>query len=284
MSAVQAGWAPPSGPPEPARQRSWPRWLLAVTVAWALLLGALTWWSVRHDPPTVREQRSLSAADPVVDRAVGRLVVAIGAGAWALTGATVERGCRVTPMADGAALTRGVEVFVPDGGERALLERVAGGLPGSWRAGVRPGADGPRLRADAGEFVAVEGRVVGGGRVRLTADTGCRPVDTELATLLPGAGGETALAVDEASRALGRPLAGVAEPLSAACPGGGRARTAAATAGSAPMSLAALKSLAAGAAVVDLPEVYAYRRGPVVVVADATGEQVRLTASTGCSG
>ncbi|MEH0820316.1 MULTISPECIES: hypothetical protein [unclassified Micromonospora] len=257
----------------------WPRWLLAVTVLWAVLLAALTWWSVRHDPPTVREQRSLAEAGPVVDRAVGRLVAATGDGAWALAAPRLDRGCRITPMDDGATLARDLDVVVAEGGERALLEAVAGRLPADWRAGVHLGSDGPRLRADAGEFVAVQGRVVTPGRVRLTADSGCRPDDVEYGTLLPGYAGEPAL--DDALRALGRP-AGTPEQVVAPCPGGGVARTRWATAGPAPASLAGLKPLAAGGAVVDTPEVYAYRRGAVVVLADATGEQVRVSASTGC--
>ncbi|PWU57244.1 hypothetical protein DLE60_24900 [Micromonospora globispora] len=65
--AVQAGYAPPTGPDRPAPGRRWLRWLLAATVAWAVLLAVLTWISVRDDPPTVREQRTLAEAGPVVD-------------------------------------------------------------------------------------------------------------------------------------------------------------------------------------------------------------------------
>ncbi|MEV0807033.1 hypothetical protein [Micromonospora sp. NPDC050200] len=259
--------------------RGWPRWLLAATVLWAVLLGALTWWSVRHDPPTVREQRPLDQAGPVVDRALGQLVAATGDGAWEMGAPRLDRGCRVTPMDDGATLARDLDVVVADGGERALLEGIAGRLPADWRAGVRVTSDGPRLRADAGEFVAVEGRVVTAGRVRLTADSGCRPVDVDYVTLLPGYPAEPAL--DDAMRALGRP-ADTPGQVVAPCPGGGAARTAWVTAGPAPVSLAGLKPLAAGAAVIDTPEVYAYRRGAVVVLADAAGEQVRVSASTGC--
>lgn len=116
-----------------------------------MLLVALTWWSVRTDPPTVKEQRTISQAVPVVDRAVGRLVAAIGPdGVWVMTPETVEKGCRVTPVSDGAELIRGVDVLVAEGAERPLLDRVADALPGSWRAGVRDSVDGPRLRADGG--------------------------------------------------------------------------------------------------------------------------------------
>ncbi|TDC31395.1 hypothetical protein, partial [Micromonospora sp. KC213] len=285
--AVQAGWAPPSGPPEPTPRRGWPRWLLAVTVLWAVLLGALTWWSVRTDPPTVREQRSIGQAAPVVERAVGELVTAIGDGAWALAATRYEPGCRVTPMADGATLIGGVTVFVPEGGERALLERVADRLPASWRAGVRAGSAGPRLRADAGEFVAVEGRTAGAGRIEFEADTGCRPVDRPYQAPALGAGGPPLDAVTEAARALGRSAPTSGESLSVACPAGGRATTTVVTAGPAPVDLAGLRPLAAlssahSAVLLDAPEVYAYRRGPMVVLADATGEELRLAASTPC--
>ncbi|KWV29618.1 hypothetical protein [Micromonospora rifamycinica] len=294
-------------------------WLLAATVAWAVLLGVLTWWSAREDPPTVREQRTLTQAGPVVDRALGRLVAAVGDDAWVLTVPEVERGCRLTPMADGATLSRGLDVLVAEGGERALLERVADRLPADWRAGVRAGASGPRLRADAGEFVAVQGRVTSGGRVRFTADTGCRPVgdgypgpsaapngskvppassfppgspatsaSSAPATSSAAASGSAVPAasvesmLDGALRALGRSARSAPEPVSAPCPGGGTARTVAVSAGDAPVALTGLRPLAAGSPVVDLPEVYAYRSGPATVLVDGTGAQVRLSASTGC--
>ncbi|MBM7082248.1 MULTISPECIES: hypothetical protein [Micromonospora] len=256
-------------------------WLVAVTVAWAVVVGGLTWWSARHDPPTVKEQRTLAEAGPVVDRALGELVAAVGDGAWAMTGPQIERGCRITPMADGATLSRGLDVLVAEGGERALLDRVAERLPAGWRAGVRAGASGPRLRADAGEFVAVQGRVTSGGRVRFTADTGCRPVGVGYPQ--PSAAPADAT-LDAALRALGRPARSAPEQVTAPCPGGGTARTVAVSAGDAPVALTGLRPLAAGPPVADLPEVYAYRSGPATVLADGTGAQVRVAASTGCPG
>ncbi|MER7473728.1 hypothetical protein, partial [Micromonospora sp. NPDC000018] len=202
---VEAGQAPPTGPDRPASRR-WLPWLLAATVAWAVLLTVLTWTSVRDDPPTVREQRSLAEAGPVVDRAAGELAAAAGDTA-VLTPPEVERGCRVTPFADGATLVRAVEAFVPAGEERALLEQVADRLPGHWRAGVRVTSDGPLLRADAGEFVTVEGTVVGDGRVRLVADTGCRPVGDDYAAPTADATGAETEALAAALRALGGPAA-----------------------------------------------------------------------------
>ncbi|MFJ8580469.1 hypothetical protein [Micromonospora sp. NPDC093277] len=255
------------------------RWLVAATVAWGVLLAGLAWWSVRHDPPTVREQRSLSQAGPVVDGAVGRLVAAVDGEAWELTPAQVRRGCRLTPLADGAALTQGLDVLVAEGSEQALLERVAQRLPADWRAGVRTGSEGPRLRADAGDFITIDGRTVADGRVRLSAMTGCRPADVEYADLLPEhpLGDELAAAL----RALGRPApTGADAVVVARCPTGGKARTIRVAAGVGP--LAPLRPL--GAALVDRPEVYAYWSGPVVVLAVAGGDQLQLAASTGCAG
>ncbi|MCG5440123.1 hypothetical protein PSH25_004727, partial [Micromonospora sp. PSH25] len=150
--AVQTGWASSAGPAAPAPARPRRRWLLAVSVAWAVLLAGLTWMSVRDDPPTVREQRSLDQAGPVVDRAVGELAHAAGvAGLLELGPARIASGCRVTPFEDGARLRREVGVLAATGDERAVLAGIAERLPASWRAGVGPGGDGPERRADAGE-------------------------------------------------------------------------------------------------------------------------------------
>ncbi|MCX4389240.1 hypothetical protein OG777_20235 [Micromonospora peucetia] len=283
VNGVQAaGQAPPTGPDRPASARRWWRWLLAATVAWAVLLGALTWISVRDDPPTVREQRSLTEAGPVVDRAVGELVAAAGDTA-VLTPPVVDRGCRVTPFADGADLSRGVDVFVATGGERTLLEQVADRLPADWRAGVRATSDGPRLRADAGEFVTVSGRVEGDGRVRLTVDTGCRPVGDGYAVPAIGAAGAEADALAEALRTLGGPAGPAPEPVAAPCPGGGTARTVRSAGVPAPASPAAALAPVARVPVLDGPQAYAYRRGPVTVVADLSGDRIVLSATTGCA-
>ncbi|MFR9776800.1 hypothetical protein ACL02O_12165 [Micromonospora sp. MS34] len=278
--AVQAGYAPPTRPEPPAPGRRWLRWLVPATVAWALLLAGLTWWSVRHDPPTVKEQRTLGQAVPVVDRAVGRLVAALGDDAWKLTPARVAQGCRVTPLDDGAALTRGVDVPVPAGSEHALLDRVARRLPATWQAGVATEVGRPRLRADAGEFVAVDGRVVADGLVRFSAATGCRPVDNPYADLLPAH--DVGPELTAALRALGRPSPDVPEWVEAPCPSGGLARTVSVNAGAVPASLAALRPL--GSVMIDRPGTYAYRSGSTVVLADTAGDQLRLAASTGCAG
>ncbi|MEU4779530.1 hypothetical protein [Micromonospora sp. NPDC023633] len=283
MNGVQAaGQAPPTGPGQPTPSRRWWRWLLAATVAWAVLLAALTWVSVRDDPPTVREQRSLTEAGPVVDRAAGALVVAAGDTA-VLTPPEIERGCRVTPFADGATLTRGVDVFVPVGLERSLLQRVADRLPESWRAGVRvTSEDGPRLRADAGEFVTVSGEVEADGLVRLTVDTGCRPVGDGYAAPAVGADDEETQALAAALRALGGPPGSTPELVVAPCPTRGTARTARSAGVPAPPSPADALAPVARLPMLNTAQAYAYRHGAAMVVADLSGDQVVVTVNTGC--
>ncbi|RLP96791.1 hypothetical protein [Micromonospora sp. CV4] len=281
--AVRTGWTPSTGPaaPAPARRR---RWLLVATAIWAVLLTVLVWTSVRDDPPTVREQRSLDQAGPVVDRAVGELARASGAaGLLELGPARVESSCRVTPFADGARLRREVGVLAAVGTERDVLSGIADRLPTSWQAGVGPGLEGPELRADAGEFVAVEGRPTGDGRIRLTVDTGCRPVGSGYAPPPVTDAGPEAAALTAALRALGRPADAAPEVVTAPCPGGVLARTARSTPGpGAAGSAGGLTSLAGDAPLLDDPPVYAYRAGPVTVLADLTPDAARLAATVGC--
>ncbi|MDG4761750.1 hypothetical protein [Micromonospora sp. WMMD710] len=280
--AVRTGWVPSTGPAAPAPARRRRRWLLVATVLWAVLLAALTWTSVRHDPPTVREQRTLDQAGPVVDRAVGELARAAGAaGLLELGPARIAAGCRVTPFADGARLRREVGVLALDGTERSVLAGLAERLPASWRAGVGSGLNGPELRADAGEFVAVQGRPTGDGRIRLTVDTGCRPVGAGY-TAPPATGDAGAVAaLTAALRALDRPAEAAPELITAPCPGGALARTARSAAGPATPA-AALAPLAGGIPLLDNPPVYAYRAGTVTVLADLTPDASRLTATVGC--
>ncbi|MBQ1035537.1 hypothetical protein KBX46_04615 [Micromonospora sp. C81] len=283
--AVQTGWAPSAGPTAPPPARSWRRALVAATAAWAVLLALLTWTSVRDDPPTVREQRSLDQAGPVVDRAIGELARAAGAaGLLELGPARIAEGCRVTPFADGARLRRDVGVLAPTGSEQTVLEGIAERLPASWRAGVGPGLNGIELYADAGEFVAVQGRPTADGRVRVVVDTGCRPVGSGYTPAGATAGPEAA-ALTAALRALDRPADAAPELVTAPCPGGGSAHTVRSAEGPGPAApTAAFAALAGNAPLLDQPPVYAYRTGPVTVLAELNEDATRLAATVGCPG
>lgn len=259
--------------------------MLAATAAWAVVLALLTWTSVRDDPPTVREQRSLDQAGPVVDRAVGELTRAAGAAMLELGPPRIASGCRVTPLADGARLRREVVVLAPTGTEQAVLAGIAERLPANWRAGVGPGLDGSELHADAGEFVAVSGRPTVDGRVRLIVDTGCRPVGSGYTPAPATAVGPEAVALTAALRALDRPSDAASELITAPCPGGGLARTARSSGNPGPAaSVAALAPLAGDAPLLDKPPVYAYRTGPVTVLAELGPDATRLAATVGCPG
>ncbi|MEV0001173.1 hypothetical protein AB0H28_02655 [Micromonospora sp. NPDC050980] len=278
--AAHPGYAPPTRPDQPGSGRRRQRWLVAATVVWAVLLAGLTWWSVRTDPPTVKEQRSLSQAGPVVDRAIGELSAAIpAAGVPALLPDRLDRGCRVTPLDAGVSLERGIEVATADADTRDVLRQVADRLPSRWRAGVSTFDGEPLLRADAGDFVAVEGRADGPGRVLLTAATGCRPVGDGYRPPAVDAAGESAAL----TRALGRwgGAIGVVQVLGAPCPGGGTARTArgeAAVAADQPLAAA----FGAGAApVVDSADRYA-RPGDPAVLAERVDERVRVAVTSPC--
>jgi hypothetical protein len=174
------------GPPAPERvvvvptppERRRPRWwLVAFVLAWTLVLAGGIAWSVRRGTPTAREQTTVAQAVPVVDAAtVGLVVAATADGLAAVAVSGFERAdCSVTVFRSGARYQRVVTAAVATGTELALLRRVAERLPGSYQAVVTT-ATGPKLKADAGMFVAVTGTVAEPGRVRFLVDTGdCRP-------------------------------------------------------------------------------------------------------------
>ncbi|WP_307868255.1 hypothetical protein [Micromonospora sp. C95] len=284
-NAVHTEHPPSTGPRPPTTGSRLPRWLIAATAAWAVLLAGLTWISSAEDPPTVREQRTLTQAGPVVDGAIGELVAAAGGGVPALSPPEVDRGCRISPFADGATLTRAVDLAAPVGEERALLEQIAERLPARWRAGVRLTPDGPRLRGDAGEFVTVTGRPATDGRIRFTVDTGCRPVGDGYDGAGSAPAGPEVDVLAEAVRVLNGRDGAPESVTSAPCPGGATARTVRSVVepvATAPQ--ATLAPLASGTPVVETPEVYAYRRDGVAVLADFQPDRVVVSATTGCAG
>jgi hypothetical protein len=277
-----------SGPPDPSDARSRQRWLIAVVAGWVVLLMVLAYLSVHRGAPTVREQRDIGRAAPVVDRAIGELVAAAGPDTvLELADPRYDTGCRVTVFRDGVNLDRKVTFRTAPADGPALLTRIADHLPRSYQAGTRSGRgdEGPTLRADAGEFVAITGGVTTPGVVELTASTGCRPPT-------PGFAGHVDLLFgmpidDEPVRllkALGASGVTPVDRVSVGCPGGGAAHTARATGQVAPAApLAKAVPTPAGAVVVaDEPELYAYRGGPLSVVVSRTDDKVRVAVSTGC--
>jgi hypothetical protein len=163
----------PTGPAPAGRRRPL---VTVLAVAWVLVLvGTGTWYSF-HGSPTIREQTTIAQAQPRVDEAVGRILVAAGTGPVpAVSGYEKTADCRVTPIRAGARYERFVRLYTPVGDEVALLGRIAGGLPSGYRAELR----GDSLFADAGYYVTVTGVVEQPGVVHVVAGTGCRPLGHE---------------------------------------------------------------------------------------------------------
>nr|MDT0660291.1 hypothetical protein [Micromonospora sp. DSM 115978] len=279
-----AGWAAPERP----TGARWSRWLIIGTVGWAVLLVGLTYLSTRLDEPTVREQRSLSQAVPVVSRAIGELVVAAAPDAVVeLSPARLATSCRITPLRAGATLERDVVLRTTPDQVAALVDRIADRLPAGYRAGVRPDRDGsgPTLRADAGEFVTVTGELTGPGELTVTAATGCRPTDPDLALAetLPG------LPVDEEPgrllAALGATEVSPVERTSALCPAGGAAYTVSATGAGGPAAPPPAQTLPEPGGLVAVADLdrYAYRDGPRSVVIDSADGDLRVAVTTDCA-
>ena len=261
--------------------------MIVAVAAWSVLLLGLTYLSVDRDEPTVREQRDIAQAVPVVDRALGELVAAAGPDVVVeLSRPRLAEGCRLSLVRDGATLERDVVLRTAESQERALLDRIAQRLPEDYRARVRPSKG--TLRADAGEFVGIEGGLTEPGTVQLTATTGCRPLPSgyDLADPAPGQGID-----DEPGRvlaALGLPQHGPVDRASVPCPGSGLAQTAWAVgrgAVSKPLD-ATLRPLAGADAVVvvDQPDRYAYRSGSRSVVVEALDGEIRVAVTeSGCA-
>jgi hypothetical protein len=163
-------------PARPRLARRW-RWPAVAIAAWVLVLVAAGAYAARHGRPTVREQTTIVQALPALDRGIADVVAAAqgpdvvaAIGGYARTAAR----CEVTAARHGERYERTVLLYTVSGRERALVDRIAAGLPRSYRVTVhhRDGADA--LRADAGFYVRLGGETVGPGRLRVTLDTGCR--------------------------------------------------------------------------------------------------------------
>ncbi|MDG4822541.1 hypothetical protein O7635_11835 [Asanoa sp. WMMD1127] len=254
-------------------------WVIGGLTAWALVLAGLGVLSHRDDPPTVKEQRDLSAALRVVSEATGFTVGQAGTEtAPVIMPTTVDEGCRLTPFRSGATATGVVRFFTADAA--ALMGRLAAGYPAAYEARLSP--DGKALRADAGEFVALRGKVITAGEVQVTVTTGCRPVDGVVGDLLPEYPQHAAPA--KVFAALGASSVDTATVTFAHCPSGRAVATASAVGHGVTARPAAAREHDQGVAVVDTPEVYAYRRGAAeaVAVVPGSGGEARVYVTELC--
>ena len=164
----------PAPPQPPGHSRRTRRVLLAVAAAWGLVLAVSGIWYSFHGRATAREQTTVSGARLVVDTAIGYAARAAGGSAVpAVFGFDKVANCDVTPIRAGERYARELWLFVTADGTGPLLDRLVAGLPASYHAKAYHAAH--TMSADAGDFVALDAKVLAPGLVSVTADTGCRP-------------------------------------------------------------------------------------------------------------
>ncbi|MEV4707800.1 hypothetical protein [Actinoplanes sp. NPDC049316] len=285
MAAVSLPAPPAYAPPPQPERRPTRWWLVAVVAAWTLVLAGLAVWSVRKDPPTVPEQRTITEALPVLHRAAG-VVVAAADGpdrVIAIGPVALDRDCALTPVRGGVEASQEVTVRVRPDEAFGVLDSIARALPRAYRAAIRHDAEDTRqvLRGDAGEFVGVEAEAgAGSTSFVLRISTGCRPGAAPDEP--PGPVAQPPAPFVAASKALGG--TGTATGVSVTCPDGRTATTVTAGDLAAPKDLGrALRDVVAGALVIQAePHAWAYRVGEAsLIVSDGDGT-ARVSATTSC--
>jgi hypothetical protein len=179
------------------------RALLAVALAWGMLLVAGGIWYSFHGRATAREQTTVAEAQPVVDRALEDVVRAAGAAAVpAVFGFEKVSDCHVTPIRSGATYERALWLYTAPAGAPDLLDRIAAGLPSGYDPEVHhtPGGTPHTLTADAGQFVTVNATAEAAGLVTVKAGTGCRTLGHQPAADPTSAPGPDPLGVSGAWR------------------------------------------------------------------------------------
>ncbi|WP_433827485.1 hypothetical protein ACQP2E_36400 [Actinoplanes sp. CA-015351] len=266
----------------------------AVVTAWVAVLLAVSFWSVRKDPPTVAEQRDIAEAMPELNRATGSLfAAAAGDDRWVLRlGELRIEDCSITPVRPGRVASRDLTVFVPEGEARTALDAIAAGLPDGYQPSVMAMRGGTRLSlyADAGVFIAIEAEALSVDQhLTIRVDSGCRPASGTAQTTDPVAGPAPAsLAAVLAALKAGTPAepgaSAPAQPRTRAvtCPDGGTAATFVADGGTAdpedgprgvPDGAVPVWGDAGG---------WAYRMGSESVVVTAQGERLQVSVTTAC--
>ena len=285
MTLPAYSYPPPPVPPE--RKPRW--WLVGIVVAWAVVLVVGAVWSIRNEPATVPDQRSIKQALPYLQKATAAMLTAAdGAGRAVVLGDLVlDPECHLTPVRPGVQGSREVTVHVRSGQLGAAFDAIAAALPAGFKAQAKHGTTGGRhdLYADAGGFVAIDATARADDTVfTLRASTGCRPRSAgfDAGPADPPAG-SLPPAYTRAVGALGAGGAAATERV-VTCPGGATARTVISGELTEPRSLGtALEGLAGPAAIVQAdPHDWAYRDGDVSVVVDGSGGHVRVSATTAC--
>lgn len=278
-------YAPPPAPPK--RKRRW--WFVGLVAVWGLAIVLTAVWSIRHDPPSVADQRTVKQALPFLEQAAAAVVdAADGDGRAVVLGdLSFATGCRITPVRSGVQATRDVTVHVRAGQLGPAFDAVVAGLPDRFQAQVAHSPTGSRhdLYADAGGFVAIDATARADDTVfTVRASTGCRPPadDVDLrptdppASSTPGAYGEVLLR-------LGAGVAG-STVRTVVCADGGIASTIVSAPFPEPAELG--KALLSGVPVTSVvqadPHDWAYRAEGLSIVVSGSAGQARVFATAAC--
>jgi hypothetical protein len=261
------------------------RWIVAVGIAWTVVLVALGGWAVLHSSVTDREQTTVAQAVPTVNRAVADLASAStvdGQAVVAVGDFTKAGPCKVTLFRSGARYERVVTALVQPGTEDALVRRVAARLPASYKAMITIRAP-LTMTADAGFFVGVDGTTEAPGVVQFVVDTGgCRSAGDVPASVTGVATGQDAPVRDVLTR-LGAASA-TSRRYAVPCSGGGEMSTVEAFAAVTPSSPleTVLASIPATKPVITADTLYAYTvDGSQVAVRVVTGGVI-ITSTVLC--
>ncbi|MFC3380725.1 hypothetical protein [Couchioplanes azureus] len=275
-------------PPPAAQPRKTRWWLVAIVAAWAVGLTGAALWSVRHDPPTVAEQRDIAGALPALRQASGAVVAAADGPDRAVEIGPLrfDAECALTPVRSGVEARQEITVRVRSDQAPGALESIARALPEEYAPALRHLDDNSRhvLRADAGDFVAVDATAASDAPVfSLWISTGCRPAASgvDLAPA-PRPATTTPPAFAAATKAVG--ATGPVTAVEVACPNGKTAGTVTATGPALPGDLGrALRDVVGGGLVVQAePHGWAYRAGDVSVFVTAADGATRVSATSGC--
>ena len=279
---------PPIAPPQPEAPKRRP-WLIAVVVAWILVVAGLGWWAVTNDPPTVPEQRDLADALPILQRATGAVLAAADGDdrVVRLGDLQISDDCSLTPVRGGVEASRDVTVYVQADRALAALQAIVAALPPDYAAESGSSSGGRRigLTADAGGFVAIDAAADAGPQVlQVRVPPGCRPAPEAAAPGVAVSSGQLPVSLERTLEALrGNPGGVTANEVT--CPDGSAARTYTVDGVPAPADLGgSLQQVVAGATVVrGEPAGWAWRAGSDSVAVDKQDGTVRVSVTTACA-
>lgn len=274
------------------------RWFALLLAGWAVLLVVLA-FSAYDGDATVAEQRDIAAARDAVDAATVDLIRATRQGAAVqISDYRYLAACRISLVRGGAEYRRRIQLFTPPGGEAELMDSIASRLSDDYRASSYRSGRRQRLSGSGVGFVELRGEA-GRGVVRVDVHTGCRPYERPVATLRTPPTRTELFRLDGVLDLLGMRRDASAGPPTSPSPdqsgghvrwhvesiecGGGGIRVVELTVPSLPdRPLGDAADLAPPDARILVREtrVLAYRQGAVSVIAQVTGDRLRVTTAT----